>query len=113
MKIVIFILISHYLLDLVGILKLLLSHLGGWIHSVAFSPCGNKICWVAHNSSICVVDATKGNAVVRLYTEHLPFLSCIWIGSNNIVAAVIGFNFRDHPPGPHRTKTLYLICTGT
>jgi len=62
--------------------------LGGWIHSVAFSPCGNKICWVAHNSSICVADATKGNAVVRLYTEHLPFLICIWIGSNNIVAAV-------------------------
>lgn len=60
---------------------------GGWIHSVAFSPCGNKICWVAHNSSICVADATKGNAVMRLYTEHLPFLSCIWIGSNNIVAA--------------------------
>src|SRR5436190_9645081 len=63
-------------------------YLGGWIHSVAFSPCGNKICWVAHNSSICVADATKGNAVMRLYTEHLPFLSCIWIGSNNIVAAV-------------------------
>lgn len=63
-------------------------YLGGWIHSVAFSPCGNKICWVAHNSSICVADATKGNAVMRLYTEHLPFLSCVWIGSNNIVAAV-------------------------
>lgn len=60
---------------------------GGWIHSVTFSPCGNKICWVAHNSSICVADATKGNTVMRLYTEHLPFLSCIWIGSNNIVAA--------------------------
>ncbi|EZA48435.1 Actin-related protein 2/3 complex subunit 1A [Ooceraea biroi] len=63
-------------------------HGGGWIHSVVFSPCGNKICWVSHNSSICVADATKGNAVVRLYTEHLPFLSCIWIGSSNIVAAV-------------------------
>ncbi|XP_011629554.1 actin-related protein 2/3 complex subunit 1A [Pogonomyrmex barbatus] len=64
---------------------------GGWIHSVAFSPCGNKICWVAHNSSICVADATKGNGIIysvmRLYTEHLPFLSCIWIDSNNIVAA--------------------------
>ncbi|XP_034176376.1 actin-related protein 2/3 complex, subunit 1A isoform X2 [Osmia lignaria lignaria] len=32
-------------------------------------------------------DATKGNAVMRLYTEHLPFLSCVWMGSNSIVAA--------------------------
>lgn len=61
---------------------------GGWVHAVAFSPCGNKICWVGHNSSICVADATKGNAVVRLYTEHLPFLSCTWVESNSIIAAV-------------------------
>lgn len=61
---------------------------GGWVHAVSFSPCGNKICWVAHNSSICVADATKGNAVVRLYTEHLPFLSCVWVGPNSIIAAV-------------------------
>lgn len=60
---------------------------GGWIHSVAFSPCGNKICWVAHNSSICIADITRGNAVIRLNTEHLPFLSCVWMGSNSIVAA--------------------------
>ncbi|XP_043289944.1 actin-related protein 2/3 complex subunit 1A-B [Venturia canescens] len=60
---------------------------GGWIHAVAFSPCGNKVCWVSHNSSICVADATKGNAVVRLYTEYLPFLSCMWISSNSIIVA--------------------------
>lgn len=29
---------------------------------------------------------------MRLYTEHLPFLSCIWIGSNNIVVSVIDEN---------------------
>lgn len=68
-------------------------HLGGWIHSVVFSPCGNKICWVAHNSSICIADATKGNAVIRLYTEHLPFLSCVWMGSNSIVAVVLTYIF--------------------
>lgn len=60
---------------------------GGWVHAVAFSPCGNKICWVGHNSSICVADASKGNAVVRLFTEHLPFLSCTWVGPNSIIAA--------------------------
>ncbi|XP_012284028.1 actin-related protein 2/3 complex subunit 1A [Orussus abietinus] len=60
---------------------------GGWVHSVAFSPCGNKICWVSHNSSICVADASKGKAVVRLYTEHLPFMNCVWVGLNSIVVA--------------------------
>lgn len=60
---------------------------GGWVHSVAFSPCGNRLCWVGHNSSICVADATKGNAVIRLYTEFLPFLSCVWMGPNTVVAA--------------------------
>lgn len=60
------------------------------MHSVAFSPCGKKICWVGHNSSICVADSTKDkdNAVVRLYTEHLPFLSCVWVGPNSIITAV-------------------------
>ncbi|XP_065160419.1 actin-related protein 2/3 complex subunit 1A-A [Atheta coriaria] len=60
---------------------------GGWVHSVAFSPDGNKICWVAHDSSINVADATRGNAVFKLRTEYLPFLSCIWISNAAIVAA--------------------------
>ncbi|XP_066590704.1 actin-related protein 2/3 complex subunit 1A-A [Prorops nasuta] len=60
---------------------------GGWIHSVTFSPCGNKICWVAHNSSINVADAKQGNKVCMIHTEHLPFLSCFWMGSNYIIAA--------------------------
>jgi len=29
---------------------------GGWVHSVAFSPSGNKLAWVGHDSSISVVD---------------------------------------------------------
>ncbi|XP_046750175.1 actin-related protein 2/3 complex subunit 1A-B isoform X2 [Diprion similis] len=60
---------------------------GGWVHSVAFSQCGNKVCWIGHDSSVCVADASKGNTVTRLPTEHLPFLSCIWVGPNSIVAA--------------------------
>lgn len=60
---------------------------GGWIHSVSFSPSGNKICWVSHDSTINVADPTKSNAVIRLLTEYLPFLSCIWITENSVVAA--------------------------
>lgn len=60
---------------------------GGWVHDVAFSPCGTKICWVGHSSSICIADSLKGNAVTRLLTEHLPFLRCVWLDNNLIVTA--------------------------
>ena len=29
---------------------------GGWVHGVSFSPSGNKIAWVGHDSSISVVN---------------------------------------------------------
>ncbi|XP_022194585.1 actin-related protein 2/3 complex subunit 1A-A [Nilaparvata lugens] len=60
---------------------------GGWIHSVAFSGDGNRICWVSHDSSICVADASRSNAVCKLRTESLPFLNCFWVGNNSIVVA--------------------------
>ena len=31
---------------------------GGWVHDVAFSPSGNKLVWVGHDSSISVMDPT-------------------------------------------------------
>ena len=34
---------------------------GGWVHSVSFSPSGNKLAWVGHDSSISVANqATDG-----------------------------------------------------
>ncbi|XP_045461757.1 actin-related protein 2/3 complex subunit 1A-A [Harmonia axyridis] len=60
---------------------------GGWVQSVSFSPDGNKICWVAHDSTVNVADASKGNATIKLRTEFLPFMSCTWVSNNSIVAA--------------------------
>ncbi|KAI4470759.1 actin-related protein 2/3 complex subunit 1 [Holotrichia oblita] len=60
---------------------------GGWIHNVVFSPDGNKICWVSHDSTINIADATKGNAVTKLRAQYLPFLSCIWMTNNSLVVA--------------------------
>uniref|UniRef100_A0A1B6CGM3 Actin-related protein 2/3 complex subunit n=1 Tax=Clastoptera arizonana TaxID=38151 RepID=A0A1B6CGM3_9HEMI len=60
---------------------------GGWIHSIKFSGDGNRICWVSHDSSVCIVDSTRNNAVCKYRTEFLPFLSCIWVSKNSIVAA--------------------------
>lgn len=42
--------------------EILLEHkdCGGWVHSVSFSPSGDQLAWVAHNSSITVADASQG-----------------------------------------------------
>jgi actin related protein 2/3 complex subunit 1A/1B len=34
---------------------------GGWVHGVSFSPSGNKLAWVGHDSSVSVVDAANGS----------------------------------------------------
>lgn len=57
---------------------------GGWVNDVSFSADGNKICWVGHNSTINVADATT---VTKLKTEFLPFLCCDWISGNSIIVA--------------------------
>lgn len=60
---------------------------GGWIQGVSFSADGNRLCWVSQDSSICLVDITKGTQVHKLRTEFLPFLSCLWVGPNAVVVS--------------------------
>jgi actin related protein 2/3 complex subunit 1A/1B len=55
---------------------------------VSFSPDGDRLAWVSHDSSISVADAKKGMNVNVLRTRFLPFLSCVWSSPNLIVAAV-------------------------
>lgn len=67
---------------------------GGWVHSVAFSPDGNRLAWVAHDSSISVVDANKNMHLINVRTKYLPFLSCVWPSNKLIVAAVSTLSFQ-------------------
>ncbi len=60
---------------------------GGWVHSVSFSGDGNKLAWVGHDSSLSVADATKGMAIYKLKTGHLPLLSLVWVSPASIIAA--------------------------
>jgi len=60
---------------------------GGWVHHVAFSPDGNRLAWVSHDSTISVVDAERKMTVTVLKTRYLPFLTCIWPNNNSIIAA--------------------------
>ncbi|XP_033827442.1 actin-related protein 2/3 complex subunit 1A [Periophthalmus magnuspinnatus] len=69
--------------------EVLLEHkdCGGWVHGVSFSPTGDQLVWVSHNSSISVADASKGKEVTVLTSDRLPLLSVLFISSTHIVAA--------------------------
>ncbi|TRY59631.1 hypothetical protein DNTS_003899 [Danionella cerebrum] len=69
--------------------EVLLEHreCGGWVHSVCFSPSGDSLAWVSHNSAISVADASKGKEVTLLTTRHLPLLSVLYVSETEIVAA--------------------------
>lgn len=60
---------------------------GGWIHSVCFSGDGNKLSWVAHDSSINVIEATNPENVIKFKTKFTPFLSVIWTSPVCLIAA--------------------------
>lgn len=58
---------------------------GGWVHDVAFSPDGESIAYVGHDSSLSVVTGTEGKPAALL-TPCLPFTKLIWITGKSIVA---------------------------
>ncbi|KAL1005388.1 hypothetical protein UPYG_G00058430 [Umbra pygmaea] len=60
---------------------------GGWVHSVSFSSSGSRLAWVSHDSTVTVVDSSKGSSPSQLKTEFLPLLSVIFISENSLVAA--------------------------
>ena len=43
---------------------------GGWVHGVSFSNEGDRLAWIAHDSSISVADAKSGMAVTRWPLKH-------------------------------------------
>lgn len=59
---------------------------GGWVHSVAFSPSGAQLLFVAHDSSAAVVDPATG-ATSRITTRDLPYRCAAWLSEGSIVVA--------------------------
>jgi len=58
---------------------------GGWVHDVAFSPDGESIAFVAHDSTFNVVTGTEGK-VTTIKTSSLPFTHLLWITAKSVVA---------------------------
>jgi actin related protein 2/3 complex, subunit 1A/1B len=68
-----------------------LNDSAGWIHDVAFSPSGDALAFVAHDSSITVVYQSAPEqppkAMINVSTQMLPFTTLIWNGESEIIAA--------------------------
>jgi actin related protein 2/3 complex subunit 1A/1B len=68
-----------------------LNNSAGWVHAVAFSPSGDALAFAAHDSSITVVYPNGAEqppkAVISVSTQLLPFMSLIWNGESEIIAA--------------------------
>ena len=60
---------------------------GGWVHAIKFSPSGERVAWVGHDSTICVVDSAQNMKLITVKTEFLPFSRILWTTDSNIVAA--------------------------
>jgi len=62
-----------------------------WVHDVAFSPSGDALAWVTHDSSVLVAYPSGPEqpplGVVQIATSFLPFSSLVWTREDEIVAA--------------------------
>ncbi|KAK9452293.1 WD40-repeat-containing domain protein [Limtongia smithiae] len=64
---------------------------GGWVHDSAFSPSGNALAFVSHDSSVTIVYPSAPDqppaAIVNVTTTLLPFVTLTWLSENEFVAA--------------------------
>jgi len=66
------------------------SAANGWIHSVAFSPSGNALAYVSHDSSVSIAypsGSEQPPVIINVRTPLLPFLSLVWKDDGEIIAA--------------------------
>lgn len=59
----------------------------GWVQSASFSHSGDKLVWVANDSSVNVANGSQGGEITTLRHAFLPMVTCTWVGNNSILAA--------------------------
>jgi len=61
----------------------------GWVQGIAFSPSGNRLAFVGHDSTVTVAECHEGGAptVSVLKMKLLPMMDCMFLDETKIVAA--------------------------
>ena len=57
----------------------------GWVHAIAFSPEGDSLAWVSHDSTLSVVAGGPNGTVTHVRHHGLPFRSLLWLTPHSIV----------------------------
>ena len=59
----------------------------GWVHGVKFSPSGDNLAWVSHDSSVNVVNINSQEKVFRCLMSSLPLTTVMFISESALVCA--------------------------
>jgi len=65
----------------------------GWVHDVAWSPSGNRLVFVAHDSRVHFIDINSGSEE-KLSLDALPYRSVFFASEDSVVAA--GYDCAPH-----------------
>jgi len=69
-----------------------------WVQGVAWSPCGNTVCFTGHGSSTHFINVNwtkaKDSTVQSVYSKDLPHLTCDFLSSDQLVCS--GFDMDPH-----------------
>lgn len=60
---------------------------GGWVHGVSFDATGGKLAFVAHDSTITVVDKAAESEPMVVLSKHLPYRCVSFVSDTKVVAA--------------------------
>jgi len=59
----------------------------GWVHGVKFSPSGDQLAWVSHDSSVNLVNCNNMEKVHSIRTSYLPYMCLLWLTEGSFVTA--------------------------
>jgi len=62
------------------------SPAGGWVHSVGFSPSGDVLAFVSHDSSVNIV-YPAGPTVINIRIPTLPYVTLAWTTEDTVIVA--------------------------
>ncbi|CAF1630618.1 unnamed protein product, partial [Adineta ricciae] len=57
----------------------------GWTHDVAFSPSGENLAWVSHNSIIFAVSSKDPSRITMEITNYLPFRCILFVSESTFI----------------------------
>ena len=57
----------------------------GWVHDIQFSPSGNQVAFVSHDSSFHVANLASGGELETVKLRDVPVVKLLWITESSIV----------------------------